>query len=478
MTPNLVKMLQELNYTASRNQEIPAGQAFYEQCHSPLAPRNCFEEATQSALDQIDVAFANIGFIQGHEVYLQAMASHIDLPDSHPFMPLKRLPLSDTFCTSVWQTQSSDVIIDTYQSNVSSHWLVKRYGIRSYLGVPLLTSQGLFIGVLEVMGDQPREFSKMEISGLEMIARWCMRELEFSSQGADPKVLMQWNARAQESLQGFEAFPSPPVMDFTTSVNVAKFKLLTKLTQSLKTPLTPVVGMTSVLRQQVHGNLTLKQRKYLDIVYQSGQDLLALVNEIVEISQIEQPESASTPSSIDVELLCEQSISSVKTKALQREQELRLTVEEGARIWLFDRDRVRQSIYNLISGVTEGASSGSTISIHVARRDEYMRVVVWASHPWLGDGLRQTDFVNHEAFRCSDPFQPMDSDWVDGPSSKSLLREAAMDQILSENNLSQEVLRILLSQKLAAALGGQLTLQGAAESGYRFVLVLPPASFP
>ena len=70
-------------------------------------------------------------------------------------------------------------IEDTTTNSVfASSLLVQDYGIRAYLGYPLVTTEGDYIGTLGVMDLISRKFTNKEIDFLAMTARWCLREFE------------------------------------------------------------------------------------------------------------------------------------------------------------------------------------------------------------------------------------------------------------------------------------------------------------
>lgn len=486
MTPNPVKHLNHAIPTAERPRERLSEEISPERPLLLNRPWFSLEEAANAAIEYLQVALANIGLVQGNEIQWQSLVSHPTITNGHPLLPLESLPLSDALCASPWKNRCTFVVIDTrIHPETRSNWLVKRYGIQSYVGVPLFSSVGQCLGILEVMDYQPRSFSRVEIVLLEMIARCCAQELD-----RHPLALAHARLRQPSCLhpdlsaiwQNLETTFLEPLRGTTSPVNLAKFALLTQLTQSLTGPLTPVVGMTSVLRQQVYGNLTGKQREYLDVVYESSQELLTLINEIVEISQIDNSETLAPPSPIDLEMLFQQTFTALESKSIPREQRLRLNVEDGARIWLFDRDRIRQCIHHLIVAITLGASPGSTISFHLARREDYLRLVVWASHPWLGDGMRQTDIVRFEDLlqdiaKSSIPMEiaAMHATAQDIASERVFTTSSRSPRTVlgTSNQTPQEVLRVILSQTLAKVLGGELSLQGSADSGYRLVLLLP-----
>ncbi|MDF5732445.1 MAG: histidine kinase, partial [Rhizonema sp. PD38] len=118
---------------------------------------------------------------------------------------------------------------------------------------------------------------------------------------------------------------------------------------------------------------------------------------------------------------------------------------------------------------------------------------VWVSHPWLGDGITEVDpyfRVNTALLELTDSAQhyniyseneesgelpvvherPKDFS-VANSGSRSV--SSSLDLARSQNNLSRESLGLLLSCQLAELHGGEISIQGSLESGYRYVLSLP-----
>ena len=62
-------------------------------------------------------------------------------------------------------------------------------------------------------------------------------------------------------------------------------ELLADLAQELRTPLTSILGMSSVLQQEIYGSLCSKQKNYLEIIYHSGQKLVEIVDRISTLSE-------------------------------------------------------------------------------------------------------------------------------------------------------------------------------------------------
>ncbi|MGB7518273.1 MAG: hypothetical protein WA896_01420, partial [Spirulinaceae cyanobacterium] len=192
--------------------------------------------------------------------------------------------------------------------------------------------------------------------------------------------------------------------------------------------------------------------------------------------------------SVDIEMLCQQAINKLSQMAQQQEQEIRLSVEPGNRIWLLDKEKVRQTLYYLIFSVVESAEAGGEVRVHVSRKASKLQISVWVSHPWLGDGLPQMELysplISNYATQGLEAISELSQERRGTPNGRS---EAVTSGIIAaykkaeqnkDNNKSnsREILGLLLSCQLAEMHGGKISVQGSLESGYRYVLNLPQMS--
>ncbi len=228
--------------------------------------------------------------------------------------------------------------------------------IVAYLGVPLLTRAGDCLGTLAVMDRVEHRFDKCDQEILITIANWLMCELE-------REILLKAQVASFFNLSD----NSPLVADRASSIEAeAKYNLLSHLSQSLRTPLTAVLGMTSVLQRELYGPLNEKQQSYMEVVHHSGVQLMALVDEITNLVGSEQLDHKLTMKATDIEMLCQQSIRDLESALKQRRQHVELILTSPSRIWLLDRDKVRQIIYYLLLHTMSTAAPGETIGLHVA----------------------------------------------------------------------------------------------------------------
>ncbi len=438
-----------------------------------------FDEATQTAAHFLDVPICILGLIDQDRQWFKSAVGLSRIGLMNDLASSRQLPRHEGFCQAVLGGQTLAISDTSSDPNFAHSLLVRRYGIQAYLGVPLLTSDGFCLGTLAVMDLAPRTFTPKEIAFLELTARWSMSEYERNRDLKHPQIPSIKKEASLSSHLSSIASQVEPALPPSVKVD-----LIGQMTQELRTPLTSILGMASVLSREIYGPLTEKQKEYMDIVHNSGQYLLSLVNEIMELGSLNDSNRYLNLSPVDIEMLCQQALTTLEQAAQRREQKIRLTVEPGRRIWLLDKDKVRHMLYHLVFTVIQAASADSLVRIHVSRKQERLNLTIWPSHPWLGEGLSHTDLhPNHslalgvamENSRESGdrPFTATPSD----PAEYALdLSQAVLAQPTGADILrtaSRQNLSLMLSQQLAELHGGQLMLQGSLEGGYRYVLSLP-----
>jgi GAF domain-containing protein len=138
-----------------------------------------FEEATQTAAHFLDVPICILGLIDQDREWFKSAVGLSRLGLMNKLATERQLPRHESFCSHVVETQKVLAISNTATDPVfAKSLLVEEYGIRAYLGVPLLTSNGHCLGTLAVMERMPRTFTSKEIDYLELMARWSMSEFE------------------------------------------------------------------------------------------------------------------------------------------------------------------------------------------------------------------------------------------------------------------------------------------------------------
>jgi signal transduction histidine kinase len=164
-----------------------------------------------------------------------------------------------------------------------------------------------------------------------------------------------------------------------------QFKLLTHLAQELRTPLTSVVGMASVLQQEIYGPLSSKQKDYLGIIHHSGQQLVAIVDEMSQLGEFNLHQHQLTLKLVDLELLCQLAIQSLEPLAQNKQQQIVIVANNSAapERWLLDKDKVRQIVYYLCLSLIAASAVDRQISIQLSNLIDRLEIQIVSDDPQL-----------------------------------------------------------------------------------------------
>lgn len=472
------------------------------------------QKAAQASAEFLDIPLCIVGGIQKNRRLRQLAVNFAEsnFEEIELFQEfankLPKISLQEAFWQQILVNQVVVTIRDTLkQDQWAKSMAVQEYGIRAYAGVPLLTSKGDCLGVLMAMDLAPRQFSAKEIQFLELTASWTMSELERMKLARSPAAtetqLRSASAGSLADATG-EDRGSPTLNDGKVELESSCLLLLEKLmgsmTQEMRNPLTSVTGMARVLNQEVYGQLNEKQKEYLNIIYDSGRYLVSLLDELVALRNLSDQTPDLEIAAVDIEMLCQQVFNHLELEATRRGQEFRLSVEPGDRLVLLDKSKVYQILYHLLARTISLSHPGGVVRIHVSRKTDILKIAIWVSHPWLGDGLNSIEMFEMES---ADLLLNEGSD-----DSRALEQKKTIETLLSAQSesyaielltqlisgfttldasdspganadypslmkLSRQDLGLLLSWALTGQHQGKICLEGSANSGYRYLLELP-----
>lgn len=172
------------------------------------------------------------------------------------------------------------------------------------------------------------------------------------------------------------------------SANQAKSEFLAGMSHELRTPLNAVIGFSQVLQEEYFGKLNEKQAEYITDILESGQHLLSLITDILDLSKIEAGKMELQLSSVKIEGLMKNSLSMIKEKALAHGINLDTRTSDLAELEITaDERRIKQVMFNLLSNAIKFTPDGGTIAIDGVIKDNHLTVSVTDS----GIGLSPED---------------------------------------------------------------------------------------
>ncbi len=219
-----------------------------------------------------------------------------------------------------------------------------------------------------------------------------------------------------------------------------KSMFIANMSHELRTPLTSIIGFTKIVLKGWAGDINEEQDKQLSIVLKSANLLLALINDIIDISKIETGKIAIKIEEFDYKDLIESLITTFELKAQKKGLKLSLELPDELKIKT-DKKRITQILNNLISNAIKFTDKG-VVSIKVILEDDIVSVKVKDS----GIGIKKEDI--EKLFK---PFTRV---------------------VSSKEYREGTGLGLHLSKKLAERLGGSIELESEYGKGSTFTFTL------
>jgi signal transduction histidine kinase/CheY-like chemotaxis protein len=149
----------------------------------------------------------------------------------------------------------------------------------------------------------------------------------------------------------------------------ARTEFLANISHEIRTPLNAVIGATDLVRQTA---LTFEQREYLDIINSSGEGLLSLLNDVLDLSKIEAGHMKVNAAPVDVRLVCQRVLDSLSASVRAKPLRLEFDCATDVPAWvLSDETRLRQVMLNLVGNALKFTSKGFvrvTVRAHAVER--------------------------------------------------------------------------------------------------------------
>lgn len=207
---------------------------------------------------------------------------------------------------------------------------------RAEAGIPLKIGQRV-IGALDIQGRETNAFLGDDISVLETLA--------------DQVAVAIDNARSYELAQA--------AVSEMRELDRIKSQFLANMSHELRTPLNSIIGFSRVILKGIDGPINDQQNQDLLAIYNSGQHLLMLINDILDLSKIEAGKMELALEEVNIA----DSISSVMTTALGlvKDKQIRLVKEIKPNLPTIRADamRIRQVLLNLVSNASKFTEQGS-----------------------------------------------------------------------------------------------------------------------
>jgi PAS domain S-box-containing protein len=247
-----------------------------------------------------------------------------------------------------------------------------------------------------------------------------------------------------------------------------KSEFLANMSHELRTPLNAIIGFSEVLRDGLLGEMTDQQRGFIGDIFSSGKHLLALINDILDLSKVEAGKMVLDLEAVEVSSILVNSLSIIREKAAARHIRVSIEADSEAGLVQADARKVKQIVYNLLSNAVKFTVEGGQVTLRAARvpREAVGRL----SGPWGGRTFPLVDSEFQEFLEIS----VTDSGIGISPDGLSRLF-VPFSQI--DGGLARKFegtgLGLAMVKLLAELHGGSVAVTSAVDEGSCFTVWLP-----
>jgi len=222
-----------------------------------------------------------------------------------------------------------------------------------------------------------------------------------------------------------------------------KSEFLANMSHELRTPLNAILGFSQVLEKRLFGELNEKQGEYVEDIRSSGDHLLSLINDVLDLSKVEAGQIELEVAPFSLREAVERGVAMVRERASKNGVALAAELEPEVRIVSGDERRIRQILFNLLSNAVKFTPAGGRIDVTAARVDGEIQLAVTDTGPGIA---------------------PEDLDRI--------FEEFQQTQVGAKHHEGTG-LGLALSKRLVELHGGRIWVESEVGVGSRFVFTLP-----
>lgn len=293
----------------------------------------------------------------------------------------------------IYSSHKPIAIYDVSRDARSNLEIFRDHGIKSVLIVPMV-SKGNLLGTISLYTvDEYRYFTRFQEELTQSIADMTATALANSIYAEHLDALVKERTfKLQEANLKLENL----VRDLK-KMDEFKNDFITTLSHELRTPITSVQGVIDLLLKEIPGPLNDQQKGLALIADKATEKLLDHVNELLDYFKLEKGMITLSPEMVNYRRLVEETVKIVKQLFKQKNQTVKLQMEDFQHCVFVEEQRIRQVLFNLLSNAQKFTQEGGMITVKVAYNNG--EIITSVSDTGVGIPLSKQQYIFTKFFR-------------------------------------------------------------------------------
>ncbi|MFH1624599.1 MAG: ATP-binding protein [Pseudomonadota bacterium] len=257
----------------------------------------------------------------------------------------------------------------------------------STVTVPIFTSRNIFGVVIIVTPIEERLVPLESLKLISVVTKQASLAIEnailyddFRKQNESLKTTRKYLKRSRANIRKDNELLKQEIQKKIRELHVANDELLTanqkleemsrlkseflaNMSHELRTPLNSIIGFSEILKDGLAGDMTEEQIDYAGNIHKSGNHLLSIINDILDLSKVEAGKMEFHWDKVDLELVLEDVRDTMSPIAGKKQQSLAVEIVDGARFAYGDALRISQIVMNLLSNASKFTPEGGSINV-------------------------------------------------------------------------------------------------------------------